>query len=147
MKTAIVSQTSRVLDMSIEQKRAILLHELIRYIVNYSVGNCSVCVQVSISSDSIFTIHSSLLQSDAHKFKERLETFFKVKYKTNLHLQLSNDISQNNNDYSEDLLFFTYITEDCYLNSSFSSEIYIASLTLEIAQLADISRFIEDTLW
>lgn len=76
MKTAIVSQTSRVLDMSIEQKRAILLHELIRYIVNYSVGNCSVCVQVSISSDSIFTIHSSLLQSDAHKFKERLETFF-----------------------------------------------------------------------
>lgn len=128
---------------AVEQKRLILLHELIRYIVS----NSEFYVQISISNESNLTIHSSLLQKEALKFKERLELHFNVKYKTNLHILMSDDISQVNNDYGEELMFFTDISEDCGFNLSFSREIYIASLALEIAQKADISQFIEDTSW
>ena len=119
--------------MCVEQKRLILLHELIRYIVN----NSDFYVQISINDESNLTIHSSLLQKEALKYKERLELHFKVSFKTILHILMSDDISQVNNEYSE----------DCGLNLSFGREIYIVSLALEIAQKADVSRFIEDSSW
>lgn len=129
--------------MCVEQKRLILLHELIRYIVN----NSDFYVQISINDESNLTIHSSLLQKEALKYKERLELHFKVSFKTILHILMSDDISQVNNEYDEDLIFFTDISEDCGLNLSFGREIYIVSLALEIAQKADVSRFIEDSSW
>lgn len=126
-----------------EHKNTIVLHELIRYLVN-QIEQLKY-LQISVSSLSALTIHTILLEPEAEEFKYRTERHFRMKYRASLSLEMSRDFSANNNDYDDNLLYFTTIDEDLEMLSIHSVEEYIMLLALEILNTVDVSQIIKDT--